>query len=151
MREGISLLQAAVLHLPYGAFAYAVSDHHARIMLRAKRGDLRACYVIHEDRYRAPGTYQTLQLSHSGSDEMFDYFQATVESETKRIRYRFLLDDGIKRLWYGETGMAENPGAAGWFQLAYLCARDQYSIPAWVDEGDCLSDLSRPVLERGSF
>ncbi|MFC4769303.1 glycoside hydrolase family 13 protein [Effusibacillus consociatus] len=128
------MIQEAIFHVPYGAYAYSLSPHHARITLRAKRGDLKACYLVHSDRYEVPDIYETVRLSFSGSDELFDYFQATIESKTRRIRYRFLLDDGVKRLWYGEQGFASDLESSGCFQLAYLCTRDLYSVPEWVND-----------------
>src|SRR3569833_1318850 len=98
--------QEAILHMPFGVYAYSLSSHQARITLRAKRGDLKRVALTHEDRYQAPDTYEMLELAYSGSDERYDYFQGTIESKTRRIAYRFLLDDGVRRLWYGERGFS---------------------------------------------
>lgn len=126
------MIKEAILHLPYGAYAYAISSHEARIVLRAKRGEVKACHIVHEDRYQLPETYAIASMEFSGSDELYDYFQVTVKSQTKRIRYRFLLEDGVTRLWYGEKGFAQEPDTAGWFELAYLTVRDRYLVPDWV-------------------
>lgn len=131
---GIPVIEEAIYHQPYGTYAYALSPHHARIMLRAKKGDVKACHLVHEDRYLLPGTYATSTLTYVGSDEKFDYLQTTVESQTKRIRYRFLIDDGVSRVWYGEQGISADKETAGWFQLAYLTARDLYMAPKWEDD-----------------
>ncbi|MGZ4111600.1 MAG: alpha-glycosidase [Tumebacillaceae bacterium] len=127
------MILEAILHLPHGPYAYALLSHTARITLRAKRGDLKTVALVHEDRYQAPHTFETLELDFVGSDELYDYFQATIESKTRRIRYRFLLDDGVKRMWYGERGFFPVGESAGWFQLAYLTTADQFVVPDWVD------------------
>jgi cyclomaltodextrinase len=128
------MIQEAILHLPYGAYAYALSSHEARVMLRAKRGDLKKVHLVHADRYRLEDDLEMLEVGYSGSDDLYDYFQTTIHSKTRRVAYRFLLDDGVRRLWYGEKGFAEHGDAAGYFQLAYLATGDLFEIPDWVDE-----------------
>lgn len=128
------MIQEAILHMPYGVYGYALSSHQARITLRAKRGDLRRVALTHEDRYQAPDTYDTLELAYSGSDERYDYFQGTIESKTRRIAYRFLLDDGVQRLWYGERGFSTVAEQAGRFEVAYLPTRDLFHVPEWIDD-----------------
>lgn len=83
------MFQEAIFHQPQGAYGYAVGPNRAKITLRSKKGDLQAVSLMHEDRFEAPGTYGTLRLTKAGSDELFDYWQGAVDSETKRIRYRF--------------------------------------------------------------
>jgi len=128
------MLQEAILHMPFGAFAYALSSHEARIVLKARRGDVKTCSLVHVDRYFKPGTLETMEMTLSGSDEQFDYFQATVRSETRRISYRFLLEDGVRRLWYGDRGFASDGESVGWFQLPYLATGDLYHVPDWVED-----------------
>jgi glycosidase len=103
------------------------------LTLRAKRGDLQRVALVHEDRYEAPNTFETLELACTGSDGLYDYFQCAVPSKTRRLRYRFLLDDGVKRVWLGERGFSTVGEEAGWFQLAYLTTADQFLVPSWVD------------------
>jgi hypothetical protein len=42
----------------YGAYAYALSEHQARIVLRAQKGDLVKVSIVHEGRFDLPGTYR---------------------------------------------------------------------------------------------
>jgi cyclomaltodextrinase / maltogenic alpha-amylase / neopullulanase len=128
------MMKEAIFHLPQGAYAYAVSKNEARITLRAKKGDLMGCILVYEDRFEAPGSYGTVEMEDAGSDGMFDYYQTTISSETKRIRYRFLLDDGKTTTWFAEGGFAVTGEKAGWFHLPYLNAADLFEVPEWVND-----------------
>ncbi|PWK06004.1 glycoside hydrolase family 13 protein [Tumebacillus permanentifrigoris] len=124
--------QEAIFHMSHGAYAYALGPNHAVIKLRAKRGELKSVNMVHEDRFELPGSYATQELNYAGSDELYDYFTAVVETKTKRLRYRFLLDDGASQHWYGERSLSDVADFAGWFQLAYLPVRDLFLIPEWA-------------------
>lgn len=126
------MMQEAIFHMSHGAYAYALGPHQALIKLRAKRGDLQSVHMVHEDRFELPGSYATQELSYAGSDELYDYYTAVVETKTKRLRYRFLLDDGMTQQWYGERALSDVADFAGWFQLAYLPTRDLFLIPEWA-------------------
>lgn len=128
------MMKEAILHQPFGSYAYAVSSHDARIVLRAKKGDLTRVSVAHVDRYMMKGTYATMELERAGSDELYDYFHGVIRSKTRRISYRFLLEDGVERLWYGDKGFGTDGEAVGWFQLSYLATADLYHVPEWVNE-----------------
>lgn len=128
------MFQEAVFHQPQGAYGYTISTQRAKLTLRAKKGDLKAVSVVYEDRFDAPGSHGSLVLTLAGTDELFDYWQGTVESETKRVRYRFLLDDGVNRLWYAEGGFATVGERAGWFHLPYFNLADLFTVPDWVED-----------------
>jgi len=64
-------------------------------------------------------------------DQLFDYFQADLHLPTKRFMYTFLLDDGVKRIYYTEKGFYQDPPSLTEFQFPYIAERDYWEPPLW--------------------
>lgn len=128
------MLKEAVFHRPEGAYAHPAGPRELRVRLRAKRGDLVACHLLHGDRYDGEEG-QLLRLEKAGSDELFDWFEGVIPSATRRIRYVFYLEGAESGLWYGERGLSPDRGEAGVFQYPYICEGDLFRVPEWAQDG----------------
>ncbi|MBA4493234.1 alpha-glycosidase [Paenactinomyces guangxiensis] len=130
------MIQEAIFHRTGGAFAYPLSPHQLRVRLRAKKGDLAMCRVWYADRYSGedePGTWADCEKT--ASDELFDYFEGRIDSQTGRIKYVFRLEDTIgEKAWFGETGFAAMKKDAGVFQYAYIHPSEVFQTPDWANE-----------------
>lgn len=120
-----------VWHQSTEPYAYAITETSARLVLLVERGYAHNVTVHSGDRYATEFTDRQ-DMSAAGCDDRFDYFSTVVDIRTRRLRYAFELQQGEDRLWYGETGCGSTEQQAGAFQLAYLCTRDVFEVPAWV-------------------
>ncbi len=125
------MLKEAVYHIAHGNYAYPVRPDTLRVMLRAGRGDLERVTVIYQDRYQ--GSEQMLiDMEVTAQDEMFDYYHADLQLETKRFAYVFLLDDGVRRVFYTEKGFFDDIRPNTHFQYPYIAVQDLWEPPAWA-------------------
>lgn len=124
------MLKEAVYHIAHGNYAYPVKPDTLRVMLRAGRGDLKRVTVIYQDRYQ--GSEQMLiEMEVAAQDELFDYYQADLQLKTKRFAYVFLLDDGVRRVFYTEKGFYDDILPNTQFQYPYIAIQDLWEPPAW--------------------
>ncbi|GGF94177.1 glycoside hydrolase family 13 protein [Paenibacillus abyssi] len=130
------MLKEALLHIADNPFAFAVGSNELKVRLRAKKEDVARCSLLHSDRYQSEGRESGMALSKVAWDELYDYFEGIIPSDTKRVRYVFLLEGTAgDHLWYGEKGIAVNREGAGYFQFAYITEQDLFTIPDWVHDG----------------
>lgn len=127
----VCLLQEAVYHLAHGNFAYPVGQDTLRVTLRAGRGDLKKVTVLYQDRYLG-SDLRRAEMEIKARDELFDFYQADLKLATKRFAYVFLLDDGIRRVFYTEKGFFDDPKPNTQFQYPYIAHQDLWEPPAWA-------------------
>ncbi|MEK0312450.1 glycoside hydrolase family 13 protein [Cohnella sp. 56] len=129
------MLKEAIYHCNDIPYLFKVGEHEVKLRIRAKRGDVSECSVVHSDRYRPPGAGDMLKLTLAASTELHDYFEGVVYAKVKRLRYQFLLTgyDGAE-VWCGEYGASESRRAAGAFHCASLAAQDDGAPPSWVKD-----------------
>lgn len=120
----------AVYHEAHGKYAYPVGPNTLRVILRAKKGDLKRCVIVYQDRYSATDEFIE-DMEKVASDELFDYFQSDITLETKRFMYTFLLDDGINRVRFTEKGFYQDPPPLTEFHYPYIAIQDQWETPRW--------------------
>lgn len=127
----------AVWHQPYGAYCYPVGETELLVTLRARKGNLKRCSVLFGDRYLSwdmKDRVATVEMAKTETDELFDYYQATLQLDTRRFRYLFFLDDGREQLWYGPRAFATEVARAGTFEFPYLSSREIFLAPDWAKD-----------------
>lgn len=125
----------ALYHTSESPYLNALSDHVVKIRLRAQKGDLASCLILHADRYLPTGNETSLQMKKTASTELHDYYEVEIQSDCKRIRYAFLVTDHEgKQCWYGEQTASEWRDAAGEFQCPMISAMDRVIAPAWIED-----------------
>ncbi|SHF22463.1 Glycosidase [Caldanaerobius fijiensis DSM 17918] len=122
----------AIYHRAEGSYAYPLSENEIRLILKAKRGDLKRCYVLYDDRYTGPGTEKVAEMTKVCWDTLYDYFQVDIYSDTRRIRYFFYLEGENEHIWYAEGGFSEVRPLEGHFQYPYICKADLFKEPLWT-------------------
>ncbi|MCL6445487.1 MAG: glycoside hydrolase family 13 protein [Alicyclobacillus sp.] len=125
-----------MFHQPYEPFAYALDTHTARLVCQVARGQSRGVVVHFGDRY-VPSLTDSLPMERVGADHQYDYFVTDVPVPTHRLKYAFAATYRGKQVWFGESGIAYAQQDAGVFQLAYLCRRDVFDVPDWVNRSVC--------------
>lgn len=127
------MLKEAIYHINDIPYLFSIGKHEVKIRIRAKRGEVYHCALIHSDRYKSPGNGEAVKLELAATTELHDYFEGVVYSQTKRIRYQFLLTgvDG-SQAWCGEYGVSDSRQAVGYFHCASVSAAYEGGPPSWV-------------------
>ena len=87
----------AIYHRPKDNYAYACTNKEIHIRIRTKKNDVQTIALLHGDPYEwedGKWIYSSKQMVHTGSDQLFDYWFASIEPPFRRLRYGFLLEDG---------------------------------------------------------
>jgi cyclomaltodextrinase len=131
------MILEAIYHEAYGAYAFPLNRNQLKVRLRAKKGDIIRAEVVHGDRYTPyeAGKDTITVMEKVGSTDLFDYYEAVLHSQTRRLRYLFHLTDGNQGIWYGERGFSDSPFSCQPFQFAYITEQDLFQVPDWVDDG----------------
>ncbi|WP_028986423.1 glycoside hydrolase family 13 protein [Thermicanus aegyptius] len=125
----------AILHQPYGSFAFPVDGHTLRVRIRTKRDDVEKVTLLHGDRYQLPEFDTPLELKKVASDLLYDYYSGDLYSPTRRIRYTFFIEKGNLAFWYGDLGFSTDRKMAGDFQYPFINEQDLFTTPEWAKKG----------------
>nr|AAX29990.1 cyclomaltodextrinase [Laceyella sacchari] len=128
------MLIEALFHETRVPYACPENLHSLRVRLRAGKGEIARCLVLHADRYELlDSCFQQTEAEWMASDQRFDYFEALLECTAKRLQYVFLLE-GKKgeRVYFGESGVSKERNRAGVFQYAYIHESALFVTPEWA-------------------
>ncbi|MCC6132882.1 MAG: glycoside hydrolase family 13 protein [Acidobacteria bacterium] len=127
----------AIRHVPLSEDAQVLGGGRFLFRLRTARGDVKASSITWGERFVRPGSspdFSTQPLRRAGSDELFDIWEAEVETSFKRIRYYFTVEDASARLCFAAQEFHEriDPFAGPFFSLPYASERAVPGVPAWA-------------------
>ncbi|KHE72878.1 glycoside hydrolase family 13 protein [Halobacillus sp. BBL2006] len=134
------MLKEAIYHRPKNNFAYAYDRETIHIRLRTKRDDLDTVTLVHGDPYvweDGEWQFEKKTMEKSGSDELFDYWFASLKPPYRRLRYSFLLEDSKEVLTYTEKGFYEKvpvDDIAYHFCFPFMNEADVFQAPEWVKD-----------------
>ncbi|RFU69856.1 alpha-glycosidase [Peribacillus saganii] len=134
------MLKEALYHRPKNNYAYAYDKETIHIRLRTKKNDVESVDLIHGDPYQfKDGSWVTERtaMTVTGSDELFDYWFASVKPSYRRLRYGFEMKDGHETFVYAEKGFFEEApldDTAYYFCFPFINPIDVFTPPAWVKE-----------------
>ncbi|MFC7322447.1 glycoside hydrolase family 13 protein [Halobacillus campisalis] len=134
------MLKEAVYHRPKNNYAYAYDKETIHIRLHTKKDDVKKVSLIHGDPYDwNKGEWQTqrAEMKKTGSDDLFDYWFASIQPLYRRLRYSFLLEDETEQTVYTEKGFYEKVPVEGidyHFCFPFLNPIDAFEAPNWVKE-----------------
>jgi cyclomaltodextrinase / maltogenic alpha-amylase / neopullulanase len=114
-------------------YAYALTDTSVRLLLKLQRGTADEVHVQYGDRYEAAFDGTTTRMTYSGWDGTWDYFTARIEVPSRRLRYAFRITAADHTVWLGERGISDQPSRENVYQISYLCPRDLFQVPPWVN------------------
>lgn len=126
----------SILHQPYGSYAFPIDHQTLRIRLRAKKNELKQITLLLGDRYQPIENDLPFIMENIAKDELFDYFQVDLHSDTRRLRYTFFIENKKgDAWWYGDKGIVKDRQYAGDFQFPYINEADLFDVPEWAKEG----------------
>ncbi|PWI57099.1 glycoside hydrolase family 13 protein [Sulfoacidibacillus thermotolerans] len=126
-------MKSWIYHVPYEPYAYALTETKVRIILCVAPGKAKSVAVRYGDRYEQDLNHQ-VDMEFDGSDGQWDYYLTEVICEKRRLKYTFQIRLKDVVMWYGESAVSDELKEAGVFQIPYLCTRDIFGIPKWVDQ-----------------
>lgn len=129
----------AILHIPMSQYAFGLDETHVVYRLRAARGDLKSCTLIYGDRScrRTPVDYFYAEMEKIAEDNLFDWWEVTLETHIKRLCYGFRLVDQMDEatLYYGDQFNDKlTIDRSEYFQLPYNHRADRADVPAWMQD-----------------
>lgn len=143
----------ALHHEPKSKYAYAYKKDVLHIRFRSAKDDLKKVQIVAFDPYSyipiGNGQWQFdlskrffIDMHKEHSDDLFDYWFGAVDCiDTLRIRYAFVLNDGISEQFYGpymNCSMTEYEAIAEighhYFNFPYINEEDVYEAPSWVED-----------------
>lgn len=129
--------RSAIFHRPIDQFAYLVQSDTLHIRLQTKKQDVSFAQLIYGDPYMSENgswLYQTLSMTKSGSDQLFDYWHVYVQPPHKRIRYGFQLNSENEQIIYTEKGIFDSIplDCSYYFCFPYLHENGLFRPPEWV-------------------
>lgn len=128
--------RGALYHRHKQNWAFMYDDEQVRVRLRAARGDIDEAIVCYGDKYDWHGTERRARMEIKLADALYDYWEADIAVDTRRLSYRFLLTSGQERIYYGERWLDELPPEAsfGNFEYPYMNPADAIRPPGWVKD-----------------
>lgn len=79
------MLKEAIYHRPKQNWAYGYDNETVHLRIRTKRGDVERVEVIHGDKCMPWSAIETEAMRIMGSDELFDYWEAAVQTSMLRF------------------------------------------------------------------
>ncbi len=134
------MLKEAVHHRAKNNYAYAYDNETIHLRLRTKKEDIPKVTLIHGDPYvweNGEWKYEEKEMEKSGSDDLFDYWFASLNPPYRRLRYSFLLQDGEEVANYTEKGFFDHvpvDDIAYHFCFPFLNEADVFTAPEWAKE-----------------
>ncbi|UXH45764.1 alpha-glycosidase [Rossellomorea vietnamensis] len=133
------MLLEAIYHRPKDNYAYACTNNELHIRIRTKKQDVETVTLLHGDPYQwenGQWLYDRKEMVLTGTDQLFDYWFASISPPFRRLRYGFLLDDATEEVFYGEKGFNEAPSTdiGDYFCFPFLNTIDVFQAPQWVKD-----------------
>jgi cyclomaltodextrinase / maltogenic alpha-amylase / neopullulanase len=133
------MLLEAVYHRPKDNYAYACTDRELHIRIRTKKKDVKEVTLLHGDPYEwseGKWIHSSTAMVNTGSDQLYDYWFASIEPPFKRLRYGFHIEDDHESHFYGDRGFLPEPtnDVGDYFCFPFLNHIDVFEAPAWVKD-----------------
>lgn len=162
--------RSAVLHIPASQYAFAQSENRFVVRLRAGKGDLDCCTLFYGDRacVSSPVRFTSVDMEKRYQDELYDFYEVTLEDCPQRICYYFQLEKGEERIYYyADAFHQELPdlvmedgfvieGRSEYYQYPYILRSEVVKMPEWFTNAvvynifpDSFADGRRSLSEKG--
>jgi cyclomaltodextrinase len=130
------MLKEAVFHRPKLNWSFAYDERTIVLRLRTKRDDAIGAEVYYGDKFQPLSHMRTAPMRKLISDEMFDYWEADVVPEFRRLAYAFQIASKTEKLWYSEKGFSKEPPEEhfGMFEFPFHHVSELFQPPAWVKD-----------------
>ncbi|MGF7047461.1 glycosidase [Paenibacillus sp. DS2015] len=128
------MLLEALYHVPRGKWAYAYNSSTIHLRVRSKRNDVNSVVAMTGDKYDWEATYFQITMEKAASDEMFDYWEASVRPKYKRLSYVFKVSAGSETVYMLDNGVyRECPQPTrSYYEFPYIHEIDVFKVPDWA-------------------
>ena len=122
--------------MPLSQYAYATDEKNLTIRLRTAKNDVESCRVFFGDRVamEEPIPVCGVNMEKCASDDLFDYYEALIETDYTRVCYYFCLTSGEEKQYYYSRGFCSQMKAhrTEYFQFPYIRREEVIKEPDWV-------------------
>lgn len=126
----------AIMHIPLSQFAYAENENRLAIRIRTAKADIKECILFYGDRCYPHEKMEVtgLPMKIVGSDQIYDYYEAIIETDYTRVCYYFKISDETSQLFYCERGLVNDieVSRTEYFQFPYIRREEVCQIPDWA-------------------
>lgn len=130
------MIKEAILHMPLSQYAYATTETNFTLRIRTAKGDVESVCVYYGDRVAMtePVPVTPVQMKQCARDDLFDYYEANIQTDFTRVCYYFSLTSEGKTYYYYSRGFCEQMRAnrIEYFQFPYLRREELMTEPHWV-------------------
>lgn len=130
------MIKEAVLHMPLSQYAYATSENTITIRIRTAKDDVEDVSAFYGDRvaYEEPIPVTEASMEKCASDDLFDYYEADINTDLTRVCYYFKIFDGKDIYFYYSRGFTDNMTAhrTEYFQYPFIRREEVVNIPEWA-------------------
>ncbi|EMT38717.1 Glycosidase [Thermoanaerobacter thermohydrosulfuricus WC1] len=133
------MIKEAIFHKSDIPFAYPLNENQLKIVLRTAVFDVDRVYVLYKDRYDWLGKFKIKPMVLTHTNELFDYYETTLELNKKFVYFFYLVAEGGEKLYYTEAGFyKKRPENQFWgfFHYPYIGEKDVFFAPEWTS--DCM-------------
>ncbi|SFL94096.1 Alpha amylase, N-terminal ig-like domain [Paenibacillus sp. 1_12] len=128
------MLLESFYHIAQNNWAYAYDKDTIHVRVRTKRDDVEEVTAETGDKYNWERFYREYPLKKTGSDKMFDYWEASIKPHNKRVSYCFRIRAGSETVWLMENGvLSYRPTpTGGYYDIPYIHEIDLHTVPEWA-------------------
>lgn len=133
------MIKEAIFHKSDVPYAYPLNENQLKIVLRTAVFDVDRVYVLYKDRYDWLGKFKIKPMVLTHTNELFDYYETTLELNKKFVYFFYLVSDGGEKLYYTEAGFYKKRPENhfwGFFHYPYIGEKDVFFAPEWTS--DCI-------------
>src|SRR6476619_945914 len=104
--------RSSVYHRPTDQYVYPSNNSTLHIRIQTRRENVTSVELIYGDQYdwvENRWIMERISMICTGTDALFDYWQAQVTPPSKRVRYGFLLQNAHETVIMTEKGFFSEP------------------------------------------
>lgn len=128
---------SSIYHRTTDNYCYLLNEKTLQLRIRTKKGNVDTIEVVYGDQYKIKDHKWAISyhaMNKMASDSLHDYWEVTINTEDKRIRYGFILKGEEQQVTYTEKGfhafIPEDPGF--YFCYPYIHHNEIFDPPEWV-------------------
>ena len=133
------MIKEAIMHTPLSKDAFALDEKNLVVRLRTAKDDMKQCAVFYGDRVCIVEPIHVTEciMEKIATDQLFDYYEAKIESLYSRVCYYFkcIGKDG-EAIYVSEYGLTKDMKChrTQYFQFPYLHRNDLIKVPKWTND-----------------
>ena len=128
----------AIYHILDTPYAYAKDTNTLSVVLRTAKDDIKTCNIYYKTRYDWENDFDIKEMKIKDTNNLFDFYEASISVERNRYRYFFeLVDYDGNKTFFDERGLRNEEiqrKEATAFQYPYIGVSDVYNEEKWLQE-----------------